>query len=464
MTQSMLSTDVAILGSGTAGLTAYRAATSAGARTLLIDPGPFGTTCARVGCMPSKLLIAAAEVAHDARDAGPFGVHASVEVRGREVMDRVRRERDRFVGFVLDDIKRIPDQDRILGRGRFVEPGVLDVNGQRIEARAVVIATGSSPAIPSMFEAVRPWVVLNDDVFSWEDLPASVAVFGAGVIGLELGQALHRLGVRTRLFGLGGFVGPLSDPAIKGAAERAFAAEFPCDFNANVTSLVPRDGGVEVRWIKTDGSEASAVFAKILVATGRRPNLAGLGLEVAAPGLWENGRLVGYNRTTTQMGSAPIFIAGDANNDLPLLHEAADEGRIAGENAAQFPEIREGSRRTPIAVVFSDPQLAMVGSSFAEVTRRGDFVVGEVSFENQGRSRVLRKNRGMLHVYADSSTGQLLGAEVAGPRAEHLAHLLSWSHQMGLTVAQMLAMPFYHPVIEEGLRTALRHAASQIRR
>ena len=162
-----------------------------------------------------------------------------------------------------------------------------------------------------------------------------------------------------------------------------------------------------------------------------------------------------FSSETMQIGQSHVFIAGDVNNDRPLLHEAADEGRIAGNNAGHYPNIEPGFRSSPLAVVFSDPQIAMVGSTFKDLAGQ-NIVVGEVSFENQGRSRVMLKNQGILRVYADAVTGCFLGAEMFGPRAEHLAHLLAWAHQSGLSIEAMLQMPFYHPVIEEGLRTALR--------
>src|SRR5258705_12577804 len=130
--------DVAVIGAGTAGLAAYRAAKAAGATTLLIEGGPYGTTCARVGCMPSKLLIAAAEAAHAVERAAGFGVHAEARIDGREVMDRVRRERDRFVGFVIQGVEGIPAADRLRGQAKFFSPNALDVGGVRVEARSVV--------------------------------------------------------------------------------------------------------------------------------------------------------------------------------------------------------------------------------------------------------------------------------------------------------------------------------------
>ena len=127
--------------------------------------------------------------------------------------------------------------------------------------------------------------------------------------------------------------------------------------------------------------------------------------------------------------------------------------------------MHQGLRRSLIGVVFSDPQIIVVGARYADLLAQyGDnLAVGQVSFENQGRSRVMLVNKGRMRVYADKNSGRFLGAEAIGPSAEHLAHLLAWSHQQGLSIAQMLDMPFYHPVIEEGLRTALRDVAKQLK-
>jgi len=160
-------------------------------------------------------------------------------------------------------------------------------------------------------------------------------------------------------------------------------------------------------------------------------------------------------------GQSHIFVAGDASNDMPLLHEAADEGRIAGTNAAHYPDVRPGLRRARLGVVFTDPQIAIVGGGYA-AARDTRHVTGIVSFEDQGRSRVMLRNRGVLHVYAEVKTGLFLGAEMIGPDAEHIGHLLAWARQMNLAIEQMLEMPFYHPVVEEGLRTALRDAQAKL--
>ncbi|MGF6776182.1 dihydrolipoyl dehydrogenase [Paraburkholderia sp. GAS334] len=463
-------TDVAIIGAGSAGLPAYRAAKAAGASAILIEGGPYGTTCARVGCMPSKLLIAAAEAAHSASRTAPFGVHVdgTIRIDGREVMARVKGERDRFVGFVVESTEAIPEADRLIGYARFIDDGLLQVGDHtRVRARSVVIATGSSPFVPEMYRALGDRAIVNDDVFAWEDLPRKVAVVGAGVIGLELGQALSRLGVDVTVVGARGRVGPLSDPAVKDYAGKVFASEFRFEARAEVQAVSREGDSVTMRYRIGAGSGSGSeqvvedTFDYVLVTAGRRANVSGLALENTTLVLDKDGVPV-YDPLTLQAGTHPVFIAGDVNGVLPLLHEAADEGRSAGTNAAKFPDVVPLVRRAPISVVFSDPGVAMVGSRFADLVP-DSFVVGEVSFEDQGRSRIMLRNRGLMHVYVDKVTRQFVGAEWIGPDAEHIAHLLAWALQMKLTVDAMLEMPFYHPVVEEGLRTALRGAVAGLR-
>jgi dihydrolipoamide dehydrogenase len=458
---SLLTVDVAVIGAGTAGLAAYRAARGAGARAVVIEGG---TTCARVGCMPSKLLIAAGEAAHGIHKAAGFGVHvdAAARVDGHEVMARVKRERDRFVGFVLRGVEAIPEADRIRGQARFVGRNTLQVaDGPRIEARAIVIATGSRPVVPPILQGLGDRLVVNDDVFEWDTLPKSVAVFGPGVIGLELGQALSRLGVRVVVLGRGGRVGPISDPFVHRAAVAAFSSEFALDPDAHVTRVERVGDEVEIDYNGPDGRHRTERFEYALAATGRTANVESLDLAHAGIVLDARGVPL-FDGYTLQAGTSSTFIAGDVTNELALLHEAADEGRIAGENAARFPAITPGLRRAPLGIVFTDPQIAIVGPGFASLKTQA-LAAGEVSFEDQGRARVMLRNRGHLRVYGDPSTGRFLGAEMVGPDAEHIAHLLAWALQSGMTVERMLEMPFYHPVVQEGLRTALRELDSHIR-
>ena len=451
--------DVLVIGGGTAGMGAFRHARQFTDKVYLVESTVFGTTCARVGCMPSKLLIAAAEARHHALHTAPFGIHldtASVRTDGREVMARVKAERDRFVGFVLEDVEAWPAERRIMGAAKFIDEHTVEVGGHtRISADRIVIATGSRPLILPQWQPLGDRLIVNDDVFSWDDLPESVAVFGPGVIGLELGQALSRLGVKVEIFGVSGNLAGLADPVIRREAVASFSQELTLHLDSCTQVSLDENGKVVVDW-EENGQSGRFVADYALAAAGRVPNTDNIGLE-------------NLDIRTMQTSIPHIFIAGDASNQLPLLHEASDQGKIAGDNAGRYPDVRPGLRRSPIGVVFTDPQIASAGERYTALQQRygerfdSAVAIGEVSFKNQGRSRVMLKNQGHLRVYAEQGSGRLLGAEMFGPAAEHIAHLLAWSHQQGLTVAQMLDMPFYHPVVEEGLRTALRDVQSKLR-
>jgi dihydrolipoamide dehydrogenase len=464
--------DVAIIGTGTAGMVAYRAAKKYSQDVVVIEAAHYGTTCARVGCMPSKLLIAAAEAAHSAESTEQFGVNVgAISIDRKAVMKRVQAERDRFVGFVIDSVEDFAEADKVFGFAQFLDDNRLVVKSAPsnnagdliIQAKRIVIATGSTPFVPEILKSAGNRLITNDDVFELEQVPESVAVFGPGVIGLELGQALSRLGARVKVFGRSGSIATIQDEQIRDYAEQTFNQEFYLDSNAKVEALENKGQTISVNYRDKKGELVNEEFEYILAATGRKANVANLGLHNTNLKLNSKG-VPEFDPFSMQTSLEHIFIAGDANNEIPLLHEAADEGKIAGTNAGRFPDVRAEMRRAPLSVVFTDPQIASVGMSLNQLQADMPdcYAVGEVSFESQGRSRVMGKNKGLLKVYAQHGTGLFLGAEMFGPAAEHIAHLLSWAVQQKMTVTQMLEMPFYHPVIEEGVRTAIRDLSKQL--
>jgi dihydrolipoamide dehydrogenase len=457
--------DVAIIGAGTGGLNARREVEKAGKSWVLIEGGPYGTTCARVGCMPSKLLIAAADAAHNIEHSQMFGVRVREDgwdVDGEAVMERVRSERDRFAGFVVDSTEEIPEEKRLRGWARFVDPTTLIVDDHtRVEAETVVIATGSTPWIPPQLAGIEEHVITSDEVFEIEDLPASMAVFGTGIIGLELGQSMARLGVRVTFFNPFEELGIFTDPRVIEKAHEVFPEELDVHLGIQGVEVGRKDEMTEIAWSDRDGVAHSARFETVLAAAGRRPNLDRLELENAHIELSANG-IPSFDKYTMQCGDSPIFIAGDVTGHRPLLHEASEEGRIAGANAARYPNVESSLRKVPLAIAFTHPQMAIVGHNFSSL-HADEISVGEVSYDNQGRARVMGMNSGLVRVYGERSSCRLLGAEMFGPRVEHTAHLLAWAIQRGATVPELLSMPFYHPVFEEGIRTALRDLAKQLR-
>lgn len=445
--------DVAVIGAGTAGLVAEKHAREAGARTLLIDPEFAGTTCASVGCMPSKLLIAAADAAHAVRDAERFGVSATPQIDGAAVMARLRRHRDHFVEGVKEGMARLPDGTCVTGRAHFSAPGVLELDdGTTIEAGAVVLATGASPALPGPFEPVRDKVLTNESIFELQDLPRSVGVIGGGALGLELAQALARLGVEVALFDQGKVLAGMPQ-RVSDALRRVLDEEFAIHLGQS-PEPAPEDDGARLDW-----EGGSARFDRLLVAAGRPPNVQGLGLEKAGLTLDDKG-MPKVDPDTLQCGDRPIFMAGDVNGIRPLLHEAADEGAVAGRNAACYPDLRPGTRKTALTVTFSRPEAAVIG----ELPAPDDdgFVSACADYSDQGRAKVIGKAHGICVFHAARDSGKLTGAALCLPGGEHIAHLVALAISQGCSPHDLLEMPFYHPTLEEGLKGALKELCGKL--
>jgi len=441
--------DVAIIGSGSAGLYALSQVRPSGKSFVLINGGEPGTTCARVGCMPSKALIQVAEDFHRRTHLGRYGVdgHEGLTLNASEAMEHVQDLRDTFVDRVLSNSTDTLGDAFIEGYARFVELHTLEIdNGQRITAQRIIIATGSRPVVPGAWERFGDRILTTDTLFELEDLPKSLAVVGLGVIGLELGQSIARLGVDVTGFDLAETIGGTQDPEVGKAAVEIIGKEFPLHLGHPVE--IEEEGD----HLRVTAGEHSVVVEKVLASLGRTPNVDNLGLENTGAPLDERGIPV-YNPNTLQIGDLPLFIAGDVTGDRPILHEAGDEGRIAGHNAVS-DEIHAFRRKTPIAINFCDPNIVAVGQRWNELDPSAT-AVGEVRLAPVGRALIMGKNRGVIRVYGDKASGRILGAEMMTPHGENLAHLLNWAIEQGLTVGRLLRMPFYHPVIEEALQAAL---------
>lgn len=446
--------DVIIIGAGTAGLSALREVRKQTSRFVIINEQPWGSVCARVGCMPSKVLIEAANAFHRRKTFAEFGIsgaeHLAVELPA--VLRRVRRLRDEFVAGVIKLTENLGER-AISGRARLLGEGRVAVNGRELRARKIILATGSRPVMPAAWRALGGRILTSDTLFEQEDLPPRIAVVGLGAIGVEIAQALSRLGADVIGFSGSQSIAGVSDPEVNRVAIDLLAREFPLHLGTDV-DLSDAGAGVRVR-----AGAAEVTVDQVVVAIGRRPNIDDIGLEALGLQLDQRG-LPPIDRVTQRIGELPLYLVGDANGHAPLQHEASDEGYIAGLNAVG-PDATCIERRTPLSIVFADPNIAAVGKRFGELEGT-DFITGAVDFANQGRARTAQRNLGLLRIYAGREDGRLLGAEMCAPAGEHLAHLLAVAVQRGLTVQELLRLPFYHPVLEEGMRTALRELAKQL--
>ena len=440
--------DVAVIGAGTAGLHAYQAATAAGADAVIIERGEGGSTCTRVGCMPSKALIAAGRAVMQARRAGLFGIEvAGVSVDGAAVMRRVREQRDYFTDAVLENYHAIPAERRLHGVARFVAPGRLVVGDEiTVAARTVVIATGSTPEVPPALAAVRALVHTNETIFELEELPAALAVIGAGPLGLELAQAFARLGVAVTVLDQGDRLGKIADPDAERVAREALGRDMAIHLGVKVEAAMA-DGRARLSW---SGDTAGDVIVDlVLAATGRPPALGDLDLAAAGVPLDDKGVPV-FEEGSRRVGDTAVFIAGDAGGWRPVLHEASRGGRIAGETAAGGPP---GWTIPSLAIAFTEPNIVEVGTRFDALP--DDARIGEAQVAGNGRSRVDGEEAGLVRLYADAS-GRLIGGTIVATGGEHLGQSLAMAVQCRVEAATMADMAWYHPTLEEMLQEAAR--------
>jgi dihydrolipoamide dehydrogenase len=214
------------------------------------------------------------------------------------------------------------------------------------------------------------------------------------------------------------------------------------------------DGGFRVR-----AGERETIVEKLFLALGRQPNLERLRLDRLGVPMGEHG-VQRYDPETLRVGRTSVYMAGDAAGGIANLQRAAAQGRIAGFNAVHRRK-RRWRAQTPMAIVFSEPNVAAVGMPWCDFDER-HMAVAEQRFGPVGRALIMGQNRGLLRVYAARRSGRILGASMVGPRCEHLAHLLAWAIEEKMTVDRALAMPFYHPVIEEALQDALLELKAEL--
>ena len=450
--------EVAILGAGSAGLYAMSQIRRFTDDFVLIDGGELGTTCARVGCMPSKVLIQIAEDFHRKAIFDREGIegkeHLSVDIP--EAMEYVQDMRDTFVDRTLShSIDQLEDGKLIESYARFIDSNTLETSdGETIQAQKIIIATGSRPMVPEAWKIFSDRILTTDEFFELEDLPESIAVIGLGVIGLEIGQALHRLGVKVTGIDQLNRIGGIDDEHVNKTAIEIIGKEMPLWLGHKASISQNDDGKLTV-----SAGENTVIVDKVLASIGRISNTDKLNLAALNIETMKNGTPV-YNANTMQLGDLPIYIAGDATSSKAILHEAGFEGRVAGYNIMQDNNTNFRIK-TPLSITFCDPNIIAVGTPLSELDEN-TIAIGEIKLAPVGRALIMGKNKGLIRIYADKKSGLVLGACMITIKGENLAHLLCWAIEMKMTVMDLLKMPFYHPVIEEALQAALYDLNSKL--
>lgn len=454
--------DVAVIGAGTAGMNAYSTLRRAGASSVIIDQGPLGTTCARVGCMPSKAVLLAGKRWNTLRGLLPAAdrdraleLLPANSTSPQQLWEQALATRDALVEGNMRQLHGLAGDSLLMGQARFTGPQTLQLDkGSTVEAKAFVLATGSEAVRPqALQDALGGRLITTDELFYLPELPRSLAIVGLGPIGLEMGVALSRLGSRVVGSNRSPKLGQMDDPEVNTAAMAHFGTLFPMVFGEPVQAQLRSDGSVD---FQAGGVQARVDW--VLAAAGRAPRVAALALEQAGAQWDDKGRLR-RDAATQQLTGIPLFLAGDVSGDRPLMHEAAVGGTMAAQHALRHlglmgTEQAMRQRAAPLSIVFSDPDLAWVGQRFTQLTP--DAVVATTLGSGNGRSKIMQAPEHMLRLYADASSHRLLGASIFCAGGEHLAHQLAWAVQRGETVESLQELPYYHPSVEEMIDNALK--------
>jgi dihydrolipoamide dehydrogenase len=460
----MKNLDVAIVGAGTAGLFAAASVSRKTENFLLFEGGPLGTTCARVGCMPSKGFIHAANAVFASRDPRVPGVpvRPDLPVDTGKLLGHVRALRDGLASGVAARVEKRFSEKLVRENVSFAGPMTLSGPSGTYACKAIVLATGSEPQVPPGFSLEPATIVTTDGFFELRQIPAGVLVVGMGPVGIELGQALARLGASVTAVEMTASSAGISDPGIEAFFKKILESEknLSCRFRTSARLV---NAGKRPRVVLENletGTKEEGRWDLILLVSGRRPRVAGLHLENS--GLATDGR--GFpviDPKTLRCKDMDVFFAGDASGLRPFYHDAQEQGVLAGKNASDPKNPSGLVSRIPLTIVFTRPNVAAVGTRFSNL-EPGGFVTGEADFDTSGRGILECGKKGLLHIFVDKKTGKIAGAEMAAEAGEHISHLLAAIIHAGLDVEGALSIPYYHPTYEEGVQGALQDAKRKL--
>ena len=445
--------DLAVIGAGSAGFSAAITAAELGAQVTLIGSGTIGGTCVNVGCVPSKTLIRATEALHQAQAAARFaGIRGQARV---EDWRALVAQKDELVASMRQAKYRdiLPKYNNIAyreGSARLSGDGVA-VDGIVLRPAKVVIATGSSPAVPPIPGLEDVGYLTSTTALELERLPESLLVIGGGYIGCELGQMLARAGVRVTIVFRSRLL-PEEEPEISEALTGYFRDEGIVVRGSVVYRGIRRtERGVALA-VTVEGRDETIEAEALLVAAGRHPNTRGLGLEDAGVELNTTGGIrVDDRMRTTKAG---VYAAGDVTGRDMHVYMAAYGARIAAQNALDGDARSYDATAMP-AVVFTDPQTASVGLTEAEARAEGREVkTSLLPLEYVPRALAARDTRGLIKLVADAGSDRLLGAHILAPDGSDSIQTAALAIKQGLTVGDLAETIFPYLTTVEGLKLA----------
>ncbi len=458
-------TDVAIIGAGTAGIEANHAAKEAGAKTLLIDQSPIGPTNIKTGTVPMQILR---ELSFSKNHIAPssltlYGKTPEIKIDNKEILSIVRKKKTTFIEEFIKTIYAIPENERMIGKAFFINNTTLGIESSdiQIKAKSIIIATGSQPYVPYGLKRLGSKILTTNEFFDLPELPKSVAIFGSGSVGLELGQILSQLNIKTIIFGLDSFW-RFTDQKVAQEALTALKQKAYIIMNSRITEMNENENGdITIYYLDDTNYECILNVQYVICATGRIPKLDDLQLHTT--GIIHNALGAPFvNPLTMQTNIKNIFVAGDVSTDHGTLQTAIFQGKVAGENAARYPEppLEKTSFRQEI--IYTSPEMAIVGESYSELTEKAKkgrrFIVGEATCNNNLLAKLKEEKYGIIHTYFAEDNGEFLGAEMCIPDAQYICQFLNCALINKMSITELLNSTFYHPSFFEVLQESVKDA------
>lgn len=464
MSEKVLTCDTIVIGAGSAGIEAYKAATGAGANCILIESGPLGTSAKRTGDTPLSALSFAGKISRARWDLEKYGIKTALDygVDTENVLNSVRAVRGKETSEILSFIYRIPEDHRLIGKASFIDANTVQVSDNtKVNFKTAVIAPGTVPLIPfELNQYIKNGGVYTiSEIFELDHLPNSMAVFGSSGEGLIIGQALAYLGVKVVVFGDHN-LWELTDEAVIDTAIDLFKERFDLVLDSCTTAFECNDFGYCIYYMDNSQYENFLNVDTVFAAGARFAKIEGLNLRELGINLSRQGEIL-VDEKTMQTSIPHIFAAGDATNLHMTTAQAKRSGFLAGKNAALFPECTTASKDVHLNILFTDPEVAMVGLSYEQVKQRAKqgqpFVSSEVR-TTEGRYRTTRHEGGILRLYCDEATHEILGAEMCMYRASHLAQYLSLVISQKMRVEDVCELSFFNLSYEEVIQQACQIA------
>lgn len=435
--------DIVIIGGGSGGLVVASAAAQLKAKVALVEKDRLGGDCLWFGCVPSKSLLHASRIAYEVKTGSRFGIYtAPPDIQFSEAIAHVQK--------VISTIQPHDSPEHfeglgvevIFGEGQFKDKKTFTVNGRDLKARAFVVSTGSRPQVPPIEGIKEAGFLTNEQVFSLKERPESLAVIGAGPIGCELGQALHRLGSQVTLISSRDRILPKEDPEAALVVEKQLEKEGIKIIKEKRAQKVEIIDGKKHLWV----GEEKVIVDEILVSSGRVPNVDSLNLEAAGVEYTEKGIVINEKLQTSNKN---IYSCGDVIGGYQFTHVAGYEAAVVIQNALFFPSAKADYRVIPWAT-FTEPELAHVGLTEEQARKRyGDKIeVLKQDFAEVDRAQAEGATEGFAKIIT-TPKGEILGAHLVGRSAGELIHEIILAMKNNLPVSALTGIIHIYPTLSE---------------